>query len=174
MKIKISKIKPNDNNPRFIKDYKFKQLVQSIRDFPQMLELRPIIVNENMVVLGGNMRLKACIEAGLKEVHIDIAKGLTEEQQKEFIVKDNVGFGQWDWDMLANEWDTELLSEWGLDVINLSENYGEDELDEELDFTDKEEVIINLTMPFYEYEKIEEDFQSFIKKYPNIVCQIRN
>ena len=174
MKIKISKIKPNDNNPRFIKDYKFKQLVQSIRDFPQMLELRPIIVNENMVVLGGNMRLKACIEAGLKEVHIDIAKGLTEEQQKEFIVKDNVGFGQWDWDMLANEWDTELLSEWGLDVINLSENYGEDELDEELDFTDKEEVIINLPMPFYEYEKIEEDFQSFIKKYPNIVCQIRN
>ena len=174
MKVKISKVIPNENNPRFIKDYKFKQLVKSIKDFPQMLDLRPIIVNEDMVVLGGNMRLKACIEAGLKEVNIEIAKGLTEEQQKEFIVKDNVGFGQWDWDMLANQWDTELLSEWGLDVINLSENYGEDEFTEEEDFTEKDEVVINLTMPNYQYLEVEKEFQNFIKKYPNIVCQIRN
>ena len=82
-----------------------------------MLELRPIVVDENMIVLGGNMRLKACIEAGLKEVHITIADNLTEEQKQEFIVKDNVGFGEWDWDMIANEWDTDLLEQWGLEVL---------------------------------------------------------
>lgn len=115
-KIKISEVKSNPNNPRIIKDDKFKKLVQSIKDFPQMLELRPIVVNEDMIVLGGNMRLKACKEAGLKEVPIIKANELSEEQQKEFIIKDNVGFGEWDWDSLANEWDNEQLSEWGLDV----------------------------------------------------------
>jgi ParB-like chromosome segregation protein Spo0J len=116
MKVAISKIKSNPDNPRIIKDDKFKQLVKSIKDFPQMLELRPIVVDSDMVVLGGNMRLKACLEAGLKEVDILIADQLTEDQKKEFIIKDNVGFGEWDWDMLANEWDNELLSEWGLEV----------------------------------------------------------
>ena len=114
--IPIGEIKPNKDNPRIIKDNKFKQLVKSIKDFPQMLELRPIVVNDDMVVLGGNMRLKACKEAGLKEVSIIKASELTPEQEKEFIVKDNVGFGEWDWDILANEWDAELLNEWGLDV----------------------------------------------------------
>ena len=114
--VKISEVKVNPNNPRLIKDDKFKKLVQSVKDFPQMLKLRPIVVNKDMVVLGGNMRLKACIEAGLKEVHILKADELTDEQQKEFIVKDNVGFGEWDWDMLANEWDTDKLEDWGLDL----------------------------------------------------------
>jgi hypothetical protein len=81
-----------------------------------MLKLRPIVVDENMIVLGGNMRLKASKEAGLKEVWIEVAEGLTEEQKKEFIVKDNVGFGEWEWDILANEWDSIQLEEWGLDV----------------------------------------------------------
>ena len=103
--IKISDIKPNPNNPRQIKDDKFKKLVQSIKDFPEMLSLRPIVVNDEMVVLGGNMRLKACKEAGLKEVPIIKASELNEDQQREFIIKDNVGFGEWDWDTLANEWD---------------------------------------------------------------------
>ena len=114
--IHISKVKRNPNNPRIIKNDKFKKLVQSIKDFPEMLELRPIIVDEDMVVLGGNMRLKASKDAGLKEVWIDIATGLNEEQKKEFIVKDNVGFGEWEWDILANEWDSVQLAEWGLDV----------------------------------------------------------
>ena len=114
--VSISKVKPNQDNPRIIKDYKFKKLVQSIKDFPQMLELRPIVVNEDNIVLGGNMRLKACQEAGLKEVHIIQAKDLTPEQQREFIVKDNIGFGEWDWDILANQWDNSELGEWGLDV----------------------------------------------------------
>jgi len=115
-KVKISKVVPNENNPRFIKDYKFKKLVQSIQDFPEMLKLRPIVVNTDMVVLGGNMRLKACKEAGLKEVYILKADELTEQQQREFIVKDNVGFGEWDWDILANEWDNTQLKDWGMDV----------------------------------------------------------
>jgi DNA modification methylase len=115
-KVKISEIKNNTNNPRIIKDDKFKKLVKSIKEFPQMLEKRPIVVDETMMVLGGNMRLKACIEAGLKEVWIDVAEGWTEEQKQEFIVKDNVGFGEWDWDTLANEWDIEMLEDWGLDI----------------------------------------------------------
>ena len=113
--VKISKIKPNENNPRLIKDDKFKKLVKSIKTFPEMLELRPIVVNDDMVVLGGNMRLKACKEAGLKEVPIIRAENLTEEQQREFIIKDNVGFGEWEWDLLANEWDTKELEDWGLE-----------------------------------------------------------
>jgi len=113
---KISAIKRNPNNPRILKDDKFAKLTQSIKDFPQMLEIRPIVVNDDMVVLGGNMRLKACKEAGLKEVPVIKAKDLSEEQQREFIIKDNVGFGDWDWDLLANEWDTDLLDDWGLDI----------------------------------------------------------
>jgi hypothetical protein len=115
-KVKINEVKANPNNPRIIKDDKFAKLVKSITDFPQMLNLRPIVVNDDMVVLGGNMRLKACKEAGLKEVPIIKASELTEQQQKEFIVKDNVGYGEWDWDDLANNWDSEQLNEWGLTV----------------------------------------------------------
>jgi len=115
-KVKINSIKTNPKNPRLIKDDKFKKLVNSIKEFPQMLELRPIVVDENNIILGGNMRHKACIEAGLKEVYIVQAKDLTEQQKDEFIVKDNVGFGEWDWDILANEWDTDKLTDWGLDL----------------------------------------------------------
>ena len=114
--VKISKVKGNPDNPRIIKNDKFKKLVKSIQEFPEMLKLRPIVVDEDMIVLGGNMRLKASKDAGLKEVWIEVAEGLTEEQKKEFIVKDNVGFGKWEWDMLANEWDSVQLAEWGLDV----------------------------------------------------------
>jgi hypothetical protein len=114
--VKISKVKGNPSNPRIIKNDKFKKLVTSIKEFPEMLKLRPIVVDEDMIVLGGNMRLKASKDAGLKEVWIEVAEGLTEDQKKEFIVKDNVGFGEWEWDMLANEWDSVQLAEWGLDV----------------------------------------------------------
>jgi hypothetical protein len=114
--VPITQVVPNASNPRIIKDDKFKKLVKSIQEFPQMLELRPIVVDANMVVLGGNMRLKACKAAGLKEVPIVIADNLTEEQQAEFIIKDNVGFGEWDWDLLANEWDAASITDWGLDI----------------------------------------------------------
>jgi hypothetical protein len=125
----ITLIKPNPNNPRVIRDAKFKQLVRSIQEFPEMLELRPIVVNEDMITLGGNMRLRACIEAGITDVPVVIAKGLTEEQQQEFIIKDNVGFGEWDWDDLANNWDETNLKLWGLDFPMFDEAKIEDEQD---------------------------------------------
>jgi len=111
----IKKIKSNQDNPRIIKDDKFFKLVKSIEEFPKMLELRPIVVDSDMVVLGGNMRLKACIEAGLKKVPILIAEDLTEEQKKEFIIKDNVSFGEWDWEVL-NAWEVPMLQDWGLNI----------------------------------------------------------
>ena len=114
--VPINTVKANPNNPRIIKDDKFAKLVKSINEFPQMLNLRPIVVNDDMVVLGGNMRLKACKEAGLKEIPIIKASELTEQQQKEFIVKDNVGYGEWDWNDLANNWDEQELIDWGLDI----------------------------------------------------------
>ena len=112
--VKLYKIKGNPNNPRIIKNDKFKKLVKSIQEFPEMLEKRPIVVDEDMMVLGGNMRLKASKDAGLKEVWIDIAEGWTKEQKDEFVVKDNVNFGDWEWDMLANEWDLQDLEDWGV------------------------------------------------------------
>lgn len=118
VKTKISEIKLNPNNPRIIKDDKFIKLVKSIKDFPEMLEIRPIVVNADMVILGGNMRFKACKEAGLKEIPIIIADNLTEEQQREFLIKDNTSGGEWDFEMLANEWDVEQLEDWGLDMPN--------------------------------------------------------
>lgn len=119
--VKISQVKTNPNNPRIIKDDKFKKLVKSIQEFPEMLKIRPIVVNSDMVVLGGNMRLKACKEAGLKEIEIIVADELTEEQQREFIIKDNVGFGDWDWEQLQNDWVAEELEDWGLDVPDFTD-----------------------------------------------------
>ena len=143
-KVKITEVKTNPNNPRLIKDDKFKKLVKSIKEFPQMLELRPIVVNDDMVVLGGNMRLKACKEAGLKEVPIIKASDLTDEQQKEFIVKDNVGFGEWDWDILANEWDAVQLEEWGLDGFPFD---AETELEaEEDDYQQPDEIQTDIVL----------------------------
>lgn len=132
MQVKISAVKANKNNPRQIKDDKFKKLVQSIREFPEMLEKRPLVcftdVDGKYVVLGGNMRLKASQEVGLKEIPIVLADDWTQEQRDEFLIKDNVGFGEWDWDQLANEWDVELLDKWGLDLPVYTEigDFGED------------------------------------------------
>jgi len=113
--VKINEVKPNPSNPRTIKDDKFKKLVKSIQDFPEMLKLRPLVVNSEMVVLGGNMRLKACKEAGLTEVPIIYAENLSEAQQQEFIIKDNLGYGEWNLDDLK-EWDMSDLEEWGMDI----------------------------------------------------------
>lgn len=148
MQVKIKDIKPNPDNPRIIKDDKFKRLVQSIKDFPQMLELRPIVVNSEMVVLGGNMRLKACKEAGLTEVPVLKAEDLTEEQQREFIIKDNVGYGEWDWEQLANEWDAEQLGDWGMDIpvvekeIDLAKQGDNIKIDKSLQILPKHEYVI--------------------------------
>ena len=114
-KVAIGELKPNPNNPRIIKDDKFKKLVQSIKDLPEMAEVRPVVVNTDMVVLGGNMRLKAMREAGWKEVPIEVVDW-DEDKQRQFIIKDNVSGGEWDWEMLANQWNAEELQDWGLDV----------------------------------------------------------
>jgi DNA modification methylase len=139
----ITEIQLNPNNPRVIKDDKFKKLVKSIQEFPQMLEIRPIVVNDQMIVLGGNMRLKACIEAGLTEVPVIKASSLTPEQQNEFIIKDNVGFGEWEWDVLANEWDVEKLTDWGLDIPDYEAKVLEaEENDFELPETVETDIVI--------------------------------
>ncbi len=116
MLVNIEEIKPNPNNPRLVNKAKFEKLKQSITDFPQMLKLRPIVIDNDGFILGGNMRYKALIELGHKQVHVIKADELTEEQKKEFIVKDNLSFGDWDFDILANEWDSVELEDWGLDV----------------------------------------------------------
>jgi hypothetical protein len=136
--MKISQLKPNPNNPRLIKDDKFKKLVTSLREFPEMMEKRPMVcvtdTDGKLYPLGGNMRLKALKEIGYKEIPdnwIMLADEWSEEKRKEFVIKDNVSFGEFDWDTLANEWDVEELTEWGLDIPNfdgvvLSDEFGED------------------------------------------------
>ncbi|MEY3499640.1 MAG: hypothetical protein RL308_1309 [Bacteroidota bacterium] len=128
--VKLSEVKLNPNNPRIIKDDKFKKLVQSIKDFPEMLNIRPIVVNQDMIILGGNMRYKACKEAGLKEVPI-IITDLSEDKQREFLIKDNTSGGEWDWEVLANEWDSEQLEAWGLDLPNWSAGMDENEMNDD-------------------------------------------
>ena len=139
-KVKISEVKINPNNPRLIRDDKFLKLVNSIKEFPEMLEIRPIVVNKDMMVLGGNMRLKACKEAGLKEVPIIIADNLTEEQQREFLIKDNVSGGEWSWDILANEWNSDELENWGLEVVVFDDNIND--IEEVLEFNEAINFII--------------------------------
>ncbi len=114
--VNINELTANPDNPRTITEEKFDKLLTSVKEFPEMLELRPIVVDENNVVLGGNMRLQACQAAGLDKVPVIKADGLTEEQKREFIIKDNVGFGEWDWDDLANEWEADELKNWGLEL----------------------------------------------------------
>jgi hypothetical protein len=116
-KVPITEVKANSTNPRFIKDDKFRKLVQSIKDFPEMLKIRPIVVDGEGFALGGNMRLKACKEAGLEEVYIINADHLTEAQQKEFVIKDNLGYGTWDWEQLnTGDWNLEQLTQWAIDT----------------------------------------------------------
>lgn len=156
--IAISKIKLNPNNPRLIKDDKFTKLVQSIKDFPEMLNIRPIVVNEDMIILGGNMRFKACKEVGLKEVPIIKASGLSAEKQREFLIKDNVSGGEWDWDMLANEWDEIELGDWGLDIQNFNtSNVDYSDKNEEINVDDFEnEMVIKLKFSENDYNLVRE------------------
>jgi hypothetical protein len=166
----IGTIIPNPKNPRIIKDDKFKKLVKSIQEFPQMLELRPIVVDGNMVVLGGNMRLKACIAAGLKEVPIIIADKLTDAQKDEFIIKDNVGFGEWDWDLLANEWEVKDLFNWAVDIPSAyfdddkEPEFDKDMLDEALDgYINSKVKQITLYFDNQQYEYVLEKLEALAK-----------
>ena len=186
--VDIKKVKPNPNNPRIIKDRKFNDLVESIKVFPKMMEKRAIVVDENMTVLGGNMRLKAAIDSGLKKVWIDDAEGWTQEEKDQFIIKDNVSFGQWDFDALANNWDGPKITGWGIDIWqdNQSEYFpvekeeGNDQLINQLssdnDYSKFELVmlhenkikfldILNKVKSQFSFEKHEEALMEIIKQY---------
>jgi hypothetical protein len=159
--VSVKEIKSNDSNPRIIKDDKFMKLVRSLQEFPAMLEYRPVIVNQDMVILAGNMRYKAAKYLGYDKIPTIIAKELTEKEQRELIIKDNVGYGEWDWDMLANQWDNEELDSWGLDIPNfesLSEIESKGRMNATLD--EKLDTYLNATIKqivlYYEYEEYEE------------------
>lgn len=172
--VKLKDLKKNPNNPRVIRDDKYKKLVKSIQEFPQMLSIRPIVVNSDMVVLGGNMRLKAAKDAGLKEIPTIIADELSIEQQNEFIIKDNSSFGDWDWDLLANEWDNAKLIEWGIDIPNFEVDHElqgkgrqlaslEEKLDTYLNATIKQIVL------YYEVEEYE-----YVLKNLDLIAESNN
>lgn len=156
-RVDIKQVRANPDNPRFIKGNKFEKLVKSIKEFPQMLDLRPIVVNQDMIVLGGNMRLKACEEAGLKEVPIIFADNLTPEQEKEFIIKDNSSFGEWDWDLLANEWNTDQLADWGLDIPNF-----DTDIEDEKDLSDQLEQSFKIEIDLESEEEQEKMYNQLI------------
>jgi ParB-like chromosome segregation protein Spo0J len=170
--VKISEVKLNPNNPRLIKDEKFAKLVQSIKDLPEMLSIRPIVVNSDMVVLGGNMRLKACKEAGLKEIPIIIADNLTEEQQREFLIKDNVSGGEWDWAMLQNDWDTEQLDDWGLELTKFNSDFNFDEFFEENNKQKEEKFKITLEYTEDDYNKVNEALKKHSESKEQIIFKL--
>lgn len=164
--IDINLILSNPDNPRVIKDEKFKQLVKSLKGFPEMLKIRPIVVDESMMILGGNMRLNACKEVGMKKVWINIVEDWTDRQKKEFIIKDNVGFGEWYWDVLANDWDAEKLEDWGLDIPDFTQEKEEDDLEQN--------EIIELSYPQKDYDKVREGLSKIASTPEGAVWSLLN
>lgn len=190
--VNISEVKPNPKNPRVIRDHKFEKLVNSISEFPDMLNKRPLVAftdkDGKYVVLGGNMRLKALKELKYKEIPIILADEWTEEQKAEFLIKDNVGFGEWDFDVLANEWDEGQLTDWGLD-LPVNSFYDFDEVEEDIDdeynpkasdddYSTFELImlhenklklleVLNSIKQNYLFEKLEEALMELIRKYEN-------
>lgn len=143
----VKELKVNKANPRTIRDHKFKKLVQSIQDFPRMLELRPIIIDTDGTILGGNMRYRAICELGYNEIPdnwVKRADKLTDQEKQRFIIEDNVEFGDWDFDMLANEWDNDQLAEWGLESVGEYEVDKFDDLDEAETADNEEKIVIEL------------------------------
>lgn len=156
-KVKTIDLKKNAENPRHISQDNFNKLVQSIVDFPEMLEVRPLVVNKDLVVLGGNMRLEALIQAGVDEVTVQVVDW-PEDKQREFIVKDNLAFGHWDWQTLADEWNEEPLLDWGLVVPEFEDEVDASILDSEPD-EDVDEMSRNVRsaiLVYFEPEHYEE------------------
>lgn len=169
--MKLNDIKSNPNNPRVIKDEKFEKLKKSIQEFPKMMKLRPMVINADSIVLGGNMRLKALKELGYKEIPdewVKRADELTEEEQRRFIIADNVGFGEHDWEMLSNEWNVDELEEWGLDIPE----WGEDETKEkeQEDLSDNLDVNYRIEIILSDEKSQELLYNELIKR--NYECRI--
>ncbi|CAB4203939.1 ParB/Sulfiredoxin [uncultured Caudovirales phage] len=166
IKVKVAAIKSNPKNPRLIKDDKFKKLVKSIKDFPEMESVRPIVVNKDMIILGGNMRYKAMIECGYKEVNVEVVDW-SEEKQNEFIIKDNVGFGEWEWEMVANEWDMEQIEDWGLDLPLFDKHLEEADLK---DLSDKLKSEFKIEIICKDEEEQEKTYNKLIEE--NYECRL--
>ncbi len=159
-RVHIKTIQNNPTNPRLVNKAKFEKLKKSIQEFPEMLELRPIVVDNEGYILGGNMRYKALVELGHTEVNIIKADNLTEEQKQEFIIKDNIGFGDWDWDILANEWNTVELEDWGLDVWQNEDDVKQNlnDISDKINDTYKIEIELNSERELETlYEKLTKD-----------------
>jgi ParB-like chromosome segregation protein Spo0J len=175
-KIKLSSLQKNKKNPRYITADKLEKLKASIESFEQMLEARPIVTDEDGVILGGNMRYEALKALGYKEIPAAWVKtltGLTDEQKREFLIKDNVGFGAWDWDTLANEWESELLNEWGLDTFDISSDINLDNFFEDADDTEKSESFkIILEYREEDYNEIQEAFKQHIGSKEEIIYKL--
>ena len=175
--ISINDIKENPSNPRTIDDSKLEKLVLSIKKFPKMLEKRPIVLNKDMIILGGNQRFKACVEAGLKEVPVIIASDFTPEEEREFMIKDNVGSGDWDWDLIVADWDKDEVQAWGVEVPNIkTDEIGLDGLFDEPEDEpeeDKEETnTITLEYTKEDYDKVMEAFESMTGSKEEIVAKL--
>jgi len=166
IKVKVTAIKSNPKNPRLIKDDKFKKLVKSIKEFPEMETVRPIVVNKDMVILGGNMRYKAMIECGYKEVNVEVVDW-SEQKQNEFIIKDNLGFGEWEWDEIANSWDMEQLEGWGLDLPLFDKHLEEAELK---DLSDKLKSEFKIEIICKDEEEQEKTYNKLIEE--NYECRL--
>lgn len=168
----LSKLKANPNNPRVLKDQKFKQLVKSLEALPSMLDVRPIIVDENWMVLGGNMRLRALQELKVAKVPVTQVTDWTEDQKREFIIKDNLAFGEWDWDMIANEWDAQELNDWGMDVINFDSDVNLDEFFEDDNEARESNFKIVLEYSEDDYNKVITAFQNHSGSKEDVVAKL--
>jgi hypothetical protein len=151
--VPIDQVKHHPNNPRLIKDNRFEQLVQSLIDFPDMMQARPLVVDEHYIVLGGNMRLHAALRLNYNEVPVMQMLDWSEEQKREFMIKDNASFGEWNWEILANEWSEEPLGAWGIDLPK--DFFGEESAHADFDFT-KQPKECTMTIKFDSPEQLQE------------------
>jgi len=175
--MKLKDIKPNPNNPRVLRDEKFAKLKQSIQEFPKMLSLRPIVIDENNVVLGGNMRLRALQDLGYTDIDdtcVKYAKDLTEEEKQRFIIADNVAFGEWDWDTLANDWEVVDLEAWGLTTPNIynGEDINLDDFFEESNEQKEEKFKITLEYTEDDYNEVNEAFKKHSGSKEQIIFKL--
>tara|TARA_R110000868_G_scaffold179854_1_gene420318 strand:- start:1811 stop:2422 length:612 start_codon:yes stop_codon:yes gene_type:complete len=174
-KMKLKDIKPNPNNPRVLRDDKFQKLKQSITEFPKMLSLRPMVIDENNVVLGGNMRLRALQELGFTDVDeawVKRSSDLTEDEKKRFIIADNVAFGEWDWDTLANDWEVVDLEAWGLEIPQFNQDINLDDFFEENNEQKEEKFKITLEYTEDDYNEVIELFKKYTGSKENIVAEL--
>lgn len=170
--VPIGDVKSNPNNPRVIKDDKFEKLVRSLKEFPEMMSARPVVVNKDMIVLGGNMRLKAAVAAGWSEMQIMVVDW-DEDKQRQFIIKDNISGGEWDFEMLANQWDANELSDWGVDVWKPNEVAGLDEFFEGGE-TPSGPNVFKITLEYSEddYNQIQQAFKNYPGTKEEIVFKL--